>query len=299
MSIHKIIVFLYFIIGLAAFIYFGLNGWNYYTLSVEKRFFSEKHELLKPSGLVGHTIGIIGSLMMVIGVLSYMIRKRVRRFHTLGYLKHWLEFHIFMCSVGPIFVLYHTAFKFGGIISIGFWSMIIVVLSGVLGRVVYLQIPRSIKGEELSLAETEKILFEHFEKIGNEFIKNELRYLNTKNFNVAKVLTNRDSLIESMSLREILKRFMYERKQKKEKLKIIKIKLRELNCLSEERKRILKTINNYLNIQHKLNLYRTSQYLFNFWHLFHLPFAITMFVLMIAHIIIAVLFGAHWMFKGE
>ena len=48
--------------------------------------------------------------------------------------KHWLEFHIFLCTVGPLLVLYHTAFKFGGIVSVSFWSMVLVVLSGVAGK---------------------------------------------------------------------------------------------------------------------------------------------------------------------
>jgi hypothetical protein len=51
---------------------------------------------LKPSGSLGHGYGIAGSLMMIFGVSIYMIRKRVRRFFNIGYLKHWLEFHIFL-----------------------------------------------------------------------------------------------------------------------------------------------------------------------------------------------------------
>ncbi len=48
-------------------------------------------------------------------------------------------------------VLYHTAFKFGGIVSVSFWSMVLVVLSGVVGRFIYVQIPRTIQGQELGI----------------------------------------------------------------------------------------------------------------------------------------------------
>ena len=68
-------------------------------------------------------------------------------------LKYLLEFHIFLCTLGPIMVLFHTTFKFGGIVSVGFWSMVLVVLSGVIGRFIYTQIPRTIEGRELSLSE--------------------------------------------------------------------------------------------------------------------------------------------------
>jgi hypothetical protein len=86
-----------------------------------------------------------------------MIRKRYRKFFNIGYLKHWLEFHIFLCSVGPVLVLYHTAFKFGGLVSVSFWSMVLVVLSGVVGRFIYLQIPRTIQGHEISINELNSI----------------------------------------------------------------------------------------------------------------------------------------------
>jgi cytochrome b561 len=40
-------------------------------------------------------------------------------------------------------VLYHTTFKFGGIISIGFWSLAVVVISGIIGRYLYIQVSKS------------------------------------------------------------------------------------------------------------------------------------------------------------
>jgi len=79
-----------------------------------------------------------------------MARKRYRYLYRFGILKHWLEFHIFLCTLGPILVLFHTAFKFGGLVAISFWSMVAVFLSGIIGRFIYIQIPRAIDGRELS-----------------------------------------------------------------------------------------------------------------------------------------------------
>ena len=93
---------------------------------------------------------------MITGMLSYMARKRYRFLSRMG-LKHWLEFHIFLCTLGPYLVLFHTAFKFGGLVAISFWSMVAVFLSGVIGRFIYLQIPRSIEGRELSLNEVREM----------------------------------------------------------------------------------------------------------------------------------------------
>ncbi len=147
-----------------------INGYSYYYTSLEERFFHQSHNDLKPSGLFGHGFGILGSLMMIIGVSIYMIRKRIKRFHHLGYLKHWLEFHIFLCTVGPILVLFHTAFKFGGIASVSFWSMVIVVFSGIVGRFIYVRILRTINGQEINVTELLKKLNEIYDYLKNEII---------------------------------------------------------------------------------------------------------------------------------
>lgn len=52
--------------------------------------------------------------MVMIGVMTYSFRKRVRAFNQIGKIKYFLEFHIFLCLLGPMLVLFHTTFKFGG-----------------------------------------------------------------------------------------------------------------------------------------------------------------------------------------
>ena len=112
-AIHRFFLLLMFFIVLAVFILLAVYGWSYYTIDLQARFVHEKNDLLKPSGLIGHGIGIAGSFFMLFGVLIYMARKRIRIFSRVGTLKHWLEFHIFLCTLGPVLVLFHTSFKFG------------------------------------------------------------------------------------------------------------------------------------------------------------------------------------------
>jgi hypothetical protein len=150
---HKIYILSFVIVTSLVLILLSYRGFSYYNTILEERFFSPDHELLKPSGTIGHGLGIIGSLVILTGVFTYMARKRKRSLIRLGVLKHWLEFHIFMCTLGPIMILFHTAFKFGGLVAISFWSMVAVFLSGIIGRFIYIQIPRTIEGRELSLDE--------------------------------------------------------------------------------------------------------------------------------------------------
>jgi len=145
------------IVVIAVFFYLLIDGYGYYMSTIEDRFYHPAHQILKPSGPLGHGLGIVGTLLILIGVFGYQARKYVKSFSRLGILKHWLEFHIFLCTLGPILVLFHTSFKFGGLVSISFWSMVAVVASGVVGRFIYLQIPRTIHGRELTIQEVESI----------------------------------------------------------------------------------------------------------------------------------------------
>ena len=147
---HKIFISVLVSIVIITMIGLTYKGMSYYRTSIEERFYHPDNNILKPSGTLGHGFGIVGSLLIIIGVTTYMARKRYRFLSRLGILKYWLEFHIFLCTLGPLLILFHTAYKFGGLVAISFWSMVAVFLSGIVGRFIYLQIPRTIEGQELS-----------------------------------------------------------------------------------------------------------------------------------------------------
>ncbi|MEJ5305328.1 MAG: hypothetical protein WHV63_05230 [Ignavibacteria bacterium] len=292
-SLHKLTIYFYFITGIFSFFFLSIYGFDYYKLPIEERVFSAKHQILKPSGLLGHGLGIIGSLMMIIGVLSYMIRKRWRKINKLGYLKHWLEFHIFMCSVGPILVLFHTAFKFGGIISIGFWSMVIVVLSGIVGRVIYVQLPKTLQGENLSKSDIENNISDLIHKLSPDLKEKVLNVLveldekSNKNY-VAEFTTQK--------LTDSLKLIFKENSIRKKKIKELKFYINQQRIPIEDKKYLLKISEQILALRTKEHLLNAFDNLLRHWHIFHLPFALSMFILMFIHIIVAILFGAKWIF---
>ena len=62
---------------------------------------------------------------------------------NVGSMPLWLEVHIFCGIVGPVLVTFHTSFKFNGIISVAYWSMMAVMLSGFVGRYLYVRIPKN------------------------------------------------------------------------------------------------------------------------------------------------------------
>jgi len=105
-SAHRIYISILSIIVVIALAAIINKGYTYYRISMEERFFHPDHTTLKPSGLLGHGMGILGSFFMILGVSLYMARKRYRIFTRLGFLKHWLEFHIFLCTCCNQFLEY-------------------------------------------------------------------------------------------------------------------------------------------------------------------------------------------------
>ena len=141
------------IAAIYAAVFFFLGGRSYYGTALRVRGYAPEHGLLRPSGQAGIAFGIVG--LGLIGVtLIYAIRKKLRP-KAGGRLKIWLEVHIFCGIVGPALITLHTSFKFNGLISVAYWSMVVVVLSGFVGRYLYVRIPKTLRGVELSAADLE------------------------------------------------------------------------------------------------------------------------------------------------
>ncbi len=288
-TLHKIYIGLFLFVGISVTVLLAYHGYDYYTAPLELRYDNPLHQSLKPTGDWGHGFGIIGSLMMILGVSTYMIRKRVKFFRNFGYLKYWLEFHIFLCTVGPILVLYHTAFKFGGIVSISFWSMVLVVLSGVVGRFIYVQIPRTIQGQEMGInvlndlrenlaaKVTRAIDFNHEALDEFQSLASPERYKNIQ-FKAALVTIPKDFF----KTRKILRR--------------IKKDLKSAGLPKIVRKDIMSAAKMEIVLSRRIGMLQTFHKLLNYWHVFHLPFAITMFVIMIVHVGVTIALGYRWIF---
>jgi len=288
-ALHKIYVSLFLVVGISVTILLTIYGFDYYTTPLEERFFNANHNLLKPSGALGHGFGIIGTLMMIVGVSVYMIRKRYRKFFNIGYLKHWLEFHIFLCSVGPVLVLYHTAFKFGGIVSVSFWSMVLVVLSGVVGRFIYLQIPRTIQGQEISVNELNSIKEKLAIKVRSVLSED------SSTLSEFEKISSADRY-KSFNLLTAAGFFVRDYFDIKRVMRLLKMRIKLLGVGKSESNELIKAAKFEIVIARRIALLRTSQKLFHWWHIFHLPFAITMFVIMVIHVAVTIIFGYKWIF---
>ena len=129
-----------------------LYGFDYYFLDLAQRPFSPKHALLKPGGSIGLGLGLLGTALFL-AIFLYPIRKRWEWLRRQGNTRHWLDFHVLLGLSAPFLIAFHASFKFRGVAGMAFWIMTVVALSGVVGRYLYAQIPRSLNTAELSLKE--------------------------------------------------------------------------------------------------------------------------------------------------
>ena len=138
------------------FLALSLYGFDYYTLGAAQRPLSPKYDLLKPSGAIGLKLGIVG-LAMFFAIFLYPIRKRWKWLSRQGSARNWLDAHVLLGLTAPLVIAFHASFKFRGIAGMAFWIMAAVALSGVVGRYLYGQIPRSLNTAELSLKESQEL----------------------------------------------------------------------------------------------------------------------------------------------
>ena len=92
-----------------------------------------------PGASLSYFFGWLGFGLMCTTNL-YILRKKLPSLQKVGKLSGWLDFHIFCGLMGPTFIVFHSNFKVNGLVAIAFWCMIITVASGMVGRYIYFQL---------------------------------------------------------------------------------------------------------------------------------------------------------------
>lgn len=103
---------------------------------------------LSPETGLGYWLGIAGSTAMVL-LLLYPLRKRVQWMRALGSVKFWFRLHMMLGVIGPVLILYHANFRLGSTNSnIALITMLVVAISGLVGRYLYGKVHRSFDGRK-------------------------------------------------------------------------------------------------------------------------------------------------------
>jgi Fe-S-cluster-containing hydrogenase component 2 len=109
----------------------------------------------RPGDQLSTYCGLIGTILMVIAAI-YPVFRRIGVFRWLASNTMWFDFHLMAGTVGPMFVGLHSVLRLDSWVSAAFWSMVITVISGFLGRYLYTQVPELSSGVELEELDHER-----------------------------------------------------------------------------------------------------------------------------------------------
>lgn len=108
---------------------------------------------LTPETGIGYWLGIVGSGLMVL-LLLYPLRKRIRFSRALGSVAFWFRAHMILGVLGPVLILLHANFKLGSINSnVALAAMLVVAVSGIVGRYLYGKIHLGLYGRKAEVKE--------------------------------------------------------------------------------------------------------------------------------------------------
>jgi hypothetical protein len=265
-----------------------ISGLDYYLLPMEERAFSDMASLFSPTGLVGQGLGILGTVLIGLGVVGYTARKRLRILARAGALKHWLQVHIFLCTLGPFLVLLHTTFKFGGLVSIAFWSMALVVTSGIFGRYVYVRIPKTLNGRFLTMSVVSAKVRELTETIAG--------HIGIPPREIEGLLTPTGALPPPGGLVGAVGLALREDVRQRKEMRALRSFLHSRGVPADLRGPVLALAEEQRRLRQQALLLQPFQRLFRYWHVVHLPLAIVMFLILGVHVFVAILFGYTWIF---
>jgi hypothetical protein len=281
---HRIVLIGLHLLFLIVFVRLVWAGLDYYTTPLEARPRHPLYWILKPGGERGHLLGIAGSTMMTV-MLLYSVRKRWSRLRRAGPLAVWLDYHILLGIWGPLLVVLHSTLKVQGLVAVSFWSMVAVAASGVFGRFLYVQIPRSMAGDELSLSQVQDLDATLSAALAADFgLDREaiarIEAAAEKGLDPGRplLLLLAALAIDPWRLRLRVRRLLAESSLRQD------VRWRGLAAVVR-RKAVL---------HRRLVLLGRLRELFHYWHVVHKPFAILMYLFMVVHIAVAWMTGYAW-----
>jgi hypothetical protein len=291
---HRIRVYVMSLAAIGLVTTLAVRGFDYYWLGVADRPLSPKHALLRPSGLVGINLGIFGTILFF-AIYLYYFRKRWKWLGRIGISKHWLDIHVVLGLTAPAIIAFHAAFKFRGMAGMAFWIMMMVALSGVVGRYLYAQIPRNLTTAELSWQELESLRRELESQLSSQKLMAPGDVRATLHLPLPERARQMSllSALGTMLLLDLSRPFQVASLRRR----VLGFwgALRTLFGLLPSGNRDLEHIVGVVRGQSKLSkkmlFLSRSQQVFNLWHIVHRPFSYAFAVVAFIHIVTAILLG--------
>ena len=278
---HVLVLSALTVVAFAVFVLVGLDGWAYYTTPRAVRGYTRAHQLLRSAGRAGHLFGVGGFLLMLVPV-AYSARKKMRRFRDAGNIKGWLDVHVFCGIVGPVLITFHTAFKFNGIVSVAYWSMVAVVLSGFVGRYLYVRIPRSIRGQALTQADLEARALALSQQIADAQLPDDV---------LAKIEALERRVVLPHDGQSSLATLLAGEFGMRRDFARLRADIARRGVAPDLHREALNLIAERATLRRRMAYLTTTKKLFDVWHVFHMPLVYITFAIVIMHVAVTMYMG--------
>lgn len=145
------------LVGLVLLMFF-IRERSYYFLPHIERPLHPHAEFLKSSGKGGVFFGFTGTTLIFFN-LMYLIRRQWLDHDWLGPLRYWMTMHVATGLLGGGFIVLHSTLVLRSAMgSLAFIALLVVIITGLIGRYIYSRVPRSLEGHELELDQIRKEL---------------------------------------------------------------------------------------------------------------------------------------------
>lgn len=287
-SIFDYFLILLYTVTITILVFYLYDGLSFYLTTFTERAHHANYRNLRPAGFRGHGFGILGTAMLLL-LFLYSARKRLGFLRNFGHVAKWLKIHIYFGLMGPLFIILHSTFKVNGLISVSFWSMIAVALSGVWGKYLYLKIPHNILGRALSFEEMsqKRVLLDRH-------LKHKFNMSDKMLTEIEQITQRRD--LETVGIFKVLLYLIKDDITRRGKLRKIAEEYAEtLSLNAEDKNYLLQLIVTKGKMDGEAFFWNRIHSLFHYWHVVHKPFAYIMLLIMAIHVVIAVLMGYTWL----
>lgn len=262
-------------------------GWSYYSASQAAKLRHPLRPLLNSSGTVGLTLGVLG-LSLFLFMWLYPFRKAVKWLAWTGPVGSWMRVHVVAGLALPGIVAVHAGWRFDGMIGMGYFAMLVVSLSGIVGRYLYVHIPRSRNGLELTMEEVNgerRALIAEFSAASGLVPEEVERRLAADpkpydGLDPARTLWRmfQDDLARGRLLRELRR-------------ELAKPHPGRIPFNHDHLKETMKLARRELSLTQQVRMLEATRRVFRYWHIAHRPFAVTALIAILIHVVVAVYVG--------
>lgn len=239
---------------------------------------------------LGYWLGVIGGSMMLL-LFVYPMRKHFRFAQRWGAVKWWFLVHMVLGVGGPVIILLHSTFHIGSLnAGIALFSMIIVALSGVVGRFLYARVHRGLRGELTSLKELQARA-----KFDQDDIRSRLAFAPQVEARLKAFEANELAAAASLKthLRQVFVLPVTQALEYRQCVQAMRQPLRRLArhgaWTAEDFQRREATshrlVRRYLRAVVKVAQFKAYERLFSLWHVAHVPFVYLLVISAIVHVI--------------